>query len=681
MTQHGQVDDVTPDTEGAPLGPDPLTLRYGTPLKDQLADGRFDLLVIGAGINGAGIARDAAMRGLRVLLLDKGDIASGTTSWSSRLIHGGLRYLEYGEVGLVRESLHERETLLHTAAHLVRPLPLMIPIYESDRRGKGLVRLGMIGYDVLSTGKSLERHRMLSPGAAIARAPGLAPQGLTGAALYYDGQVEYAERLAVENAVDAVDHGATVLTYCRVDELTMDGRTVTGAVFTDLLGGGQHRVTAAVTVNVTGPWVDATLGRETTPETPVADGSTLHGGSDNGASSDSAANPAAEPAGPSEADGPDASGDAASTLATSGTIADAEPNKETVAAASGRFLSGFLAQFRSGGLSKGRLIGGTKGSHIIVAPFPGAPQDALYVEAQSDGRPFFIIPWNDLFLIGTTDVRYEGDLDRVVASDEEIAYLVEETNRVLPTAELTADRVLYTYSGIRPLPWQGDGNESAITRRHLVLDHEPDAGGLISIVGGKLTTFRELAEQTVDMVYAKLDRPNAPCRTAKEPLPGSRLNGSAVTRDDLPGFTASFARLFPDLGPRTVEHLIRTYGTQAIPIATLAQESPALAEVIDDAQGAIAAEVVFAVQREGAQRLTDILLRRTMLGYGPDSAIGPDERAAAIAGETLGWDAARQAAEVADYRDFISRYRPQALAPAASSASGARRSAEVVQTA
>jgi glycerol-3-phosphate dehydrogenase len=633
------------------------TLRHGLPVADQLADDRFDLLVIGAGINGAGIARDAAMRGLRVLLLDKGDIASGTTSWSSRLIHGGLRYLEYGEVGLVRESLHERETLLHIAAHLVRPLPLMIPIYESDRRGKGLVRLGMIGYDVLSTGKSLERHRMLSPEAARARAGGLATDGLTGAALYYDGQVEYAERLAVENAIDAVDHGATVLTYCRVDDLIMDGRRVTGVIFTDLLGGTQHRVSAAVVVNVTGPWVDATLGRETMPETPVADSTRHRAAAGPDETGPDGANPAAEADVPVE---PFVNG---GTPPESGTIADIEPDKESVVAAGQRFLSGFLAQFHSNGLTSGRLIGGTKGSHIIVAPFDGAPQDALYVEAHSDGRPFFIIPWNDLYLIGTTDVRYEGDLDRVVASDEEIAYLIAETNRVLPSAGLTRERILYTYSGIRPLPYHGDGAEGAVTRRHLVLDHEPDASGLISIVGGKLTTFRELAEQTVDMVYAKLDRPSAPCRTASEPLPGSRLQGSTITRDDLPGFAASFARLFPALSEATVAHLIRTYGTRAAAIATLAQDDPDLAMVIDDDHGAIGAEIVYAVQREGAQRLTDILLRRTMLGYGPDNAIGADERAAAIAGSAVGWDADQQTAEVLNYREFISRYRPRALEP------------------
>jgi glycerol-3-phosphate dehydrogenase len=342
---------------------------------------------------------------------------------------------------------------------------------------------------------------------------------------------------------------------------------------------------------------------------------------------------------------------------------DAEPEKESVIDAGQRFLSGFIAQFRSGAPSGKRLIGGTKGSHIVVAPFEGAPQDALYVEAQSDGRPFFIIPWNDLFLIGTTDVRYEGSLDRVVASDEEIDYLVAETNRVLPSARLDRDSVLYTYSGVRPLPWQGEGAEGAITRRHLVLDHAPDADGLISIVGGKLTTFRELAEQTVDMVYAKLDRPNAPCRTAREPLPGSRLEDGAIGQDDRAGFETAFVRRFPELPVPTAHHLVRTYGSRAAEVALLARAEPTLAEPIGD-EGGIAAEVVFAFRHEGAQNLSDVLLRRSMLGYGPTNAVGTDARAAAVAGPFLGWDAARQASEVERYREDITRYRPSALAGA-----------------
>ena len=366
----------------------------------------FDLIVVGAGINGAGIARDAAMRGLKVLLLDKGDVASGTTSWSTRLIHGGLRYLEYYELYLVHESLSEREKLLKIAPHLVKPLPFIIPVYDYSKRGTVLVRLGMIGYDTLSWSKSLDRHKMLSREEVIERIPGLEAEGLLGAAMYYDGQVEYAERLAVENAVSAREHGAVVLTYAGVDRLVVEDGDVVGVEFTDLLGGGEYTVRAPVTANVAGPWVDEVLRRMDFAEE--------------------------------------------------------------------------------------RMIGGTKGSHLVVDPFPGAPAgEALYAEAKQDGRPYFIVPWNGRYLIGTTDIRYEGDLDEVVASEEEIDYLINETNTVIPSANLTRDKVLFTYSGIRPLPYETEGAEGSVTRGHLVYDHathDPRIGGLISIIGGKITT-------------------------------------------------------------------------------------------------------------------------------------------------------------------------------------------------
>ena len=176
-------------------------------------------MIIGAGINGAGIARDAAMRGLKVLLIDKSDIGSGTSSASTRLIHGGLRYLEHFEFGLVRESLRERETLLRIAPHLVRPLPIVIPIYKQSRRGPLTIRAGMIVYDLLSFKKSLPRHRMLSRRQTLEQLPGLNPEGLLGSALYFDAQVEFAERLVLENVLAASEHGAEVCTYAPVTNL------------------------------------------------------------------------------------------------------------------------------------------------------------------------------------------------------------------------------------------------------------------------------------------------------------------------------------------------------------------------------------------------------------------------------------------------------------------------------
>ena len=562
--------------------------RRAREIGGQLGEGSFDLIVVGAGVNGAGIARDAARRGLRVLLLDKGDVASGTTSWSSRLIHGGLRYLEHGEVGLVRESLRERERLLQGASHLVRPLPLLIPIYQGDRRGPLTVRAGMVAYDVLSFDKSLDRHRMLSREEALARAPGLAPEGLRGAAVYYDAQVEYAERLAVENALDARDHGAVVLLHARVDRLLLgegdtEGATVRGVTFTDLLDGGTHEALAPVTINVAGPWVDQVL--------------------------------------------------------TGGT-----------AAAGG-----------GGATSLARMIGGTKGSHIVVDPFPGAPVDALYVEARRDGRPYFIIPWNGQYLIGTTDVRYEGDLDRVVASEEEIAYLLEETNRVIPTADLTRESVRYTYSGVRPLPYQAEGAEGAITRRHIVHDHAPSHRGLLSIVGGKLTTYRNLAEQAVDAAVPKLGRAVPPSDTARVPLPGARAADGAAGDRDATRERLTEAAAGLGLLAETIDHLARTYGARAQAIVALAAAEPDLGVAIAPETGAIAAEVVLAIREELAETLGDVLLRRTMVGLGREVGIGADERAADVAVRHLGWDAARAAEEVAAYRVFVERYNPQSL--------------------
>ena len=367
----------------------------------EISGAAFDVVVVGAGVNGCGVARDSALRGLRVLLLDKGDIAAGTTAASTRLIHGGLRYLEHGEFGLVRESLRERETLLRKVApHLVRPLPMLVPVYAGRRRGPLTIRAGMLAYDLLSPAKTLPRHRMLTAEEALGYAPGLEREALRGAALFYDAQVEYAERLAVENALDARARGATVITYARVERMLVEEGAARGVVFKDLVGGATHEARAAFVLNAAGPWVDEVLG------------------------------------------GAPAAGE--------------------------------------------KLIGGTKGSHVVVRAFEGAPRAAVYTEALEDGRPFFVVPWDDKLLIGTTDERYEGDLDTVAADGREVEYLLRETNRVLPAARLSRPDVLYTYSGVRPLPRVVEGEESGITRRHFI--KPAPLRGLYSVVGGKLTT-------------------------------------------------------------------------------------------------------------------------------------------------------------------------------------------------
>ncbi len=538
-------------------------------IPEQIERTQFDLAIIGAGINGTGIARDAAMRGLRVLLVEKSDIASGTTSWSTRLIHGGLRYLEHFEIGLVRESLREREKLLFIAPHLVKPLPLVIPVYKGDKRGKLLVKLGMVSYDLLSFDKSLDGHRMLSREDALHLVPGLKPEGLKGAAVYYDGQVEYAERLAVENALSARNHGATILTHSRVDRLLRDGSQVQGVVFSDLLGGRSYTARASVTINVAGPWVDEVLaGVSWTGE---------------------------------------------------------------------------------------RMIGGTKGSHIVVNQFPGAPRDALYVEAREDQRPYFIVPWNELYLIGTTDVRYQGSLDRVMADESEIEYLIAETNHIIPQANLTRSQVLYTYSGIRPLPYQTNGAEGAISRRHFINDHAPTVENFFSVVGGKLTTYRNLSEQAVDATYGKLRRTVPHAQTGREPLPGAASSyGALVER----------LQAEEGLSHRSADHLARVYGSRSLEVLELAGDDPKLRAVFSPETGAIGAEILLAFQREMAETLADALLRRTMVGIGSAVGVGADEAAARIACAYLGWDDQRATREVAEYREYITRFHPRSLVQA-----------------
>jgi glycerol-3-phosphate dehydrogenase len=275
-----------------------LLVYFSSLAEPTTLDSDFDLIVIGAGINGAGIARDAALRGLKVMLIDKGDIGGGTSSWSTRLIHGGLRYLEHCEFGLVRESLRERETLLRIAPHLVRPLPILVPIYKEARRGLWTMRAGMWAYDLLSLDKKLPRHRLLSRTQALREIPSLEPNGLEGASVYYDAQVEFAERLVVENVLSAIENGASVLTYTRVNKLIMVNGAIRGVELTNEIEGGTHRVGARVFVNAAGPWVDELLDQS-------------------------------------------------------------DIKTET-------------------------LIGGTKGSHIIVGPFESAPKTAIYVEAQTD---------------------------------------------------------------------------------------------------------------------------------------------------------------------------------------------------------------------------------------------------------------------------------------------------------
>ena len=513
----------------------------------------YDVIVIGAGINGAAIAREAALCGLAVLLVERGDLAAGTSSASSRLIHGGLRYLEHFEIGLVRESLNERERLLRFAPHLVAPLELYIPIYARARRKRWQIAVGLTLYDWLSVDRSLPGHTLLGREALLAKLPGLNPAELVGGASYFDAQARYPERLVVENVLDAAANGAVVKTYTRVTRIVVEAGRATGVEWRTVDGeaGAAH---AQLVVNAAGPWVDEVLGD----------------------------------------------------------------------------------------LRHTRLIGGTKGSHLIAPLFPSAPSAGVYVEAGADARPLFILPWNGLLLVGTTDERVDEPSAAIDA--RELEYLAAETERVFPAAAGLASRVLYTYTGVRPLPYQPRGAEGAITRRHLIRRHRY-ARGLYSVVGGKLTTHRALAEDVLDVLRKQLPGLARVRPTRDRPLPGAL---APTDRDEL------LADVGEQLGPAQAARLWNVYGSAARRIAELARADADLGAVLGGSS-VLVAELVRAHEAEWAVTLEDFLQRRCMAGLDADFGLGAADSAARWLVRLGIADTARAESELAEYRARAAR--------------------------
>lgn len=529
------------------------------------------MIVIGGGINGAGVARDAALRGLKTILLEKGDFCSGTTSWSTRLIHGGLRYLEYFEFALVRESLAERETLLHIAPHLVKPLLLTIPIYRDRSRPYWKIQAGMVLYDLLSYGKTLPSHRMLTQQQFVELFPEIDRTNLQGGAQYYDAQIAYVERLVLENVLAAAAAGATVLNYVEVTQLNCKGdrivalqcqNTLSGETFT--IQGSQE----AVVVNTAGPWVDQVLSR---------------------GKRDSSIEP----------------------------------------------------------ISFQRKIGGTKGSHILVDPFPGMPETALYVEAKSDGRPFFIVPWAGMVLIGTTDTHYNENLDLVKATNDEIDYLINETNSIIPTAELTREKIKFTYSGVRPLPASEGKKPGSITRRHILYDHTSEGiTNLISLIGGKITTYRQVGQEMVDRVFQKQKHLAPVCQTASQPLPGAiSLNEKAIQK--------VICEYGDRLDPKTIDHLFSIYGVRTIEVLALIDKEPALAEAVAPPLPDIKAQIVYAVQKEYAKTLVDIADRRTTIAMHTSFGFEALATITNVLEKYCGWSKAECDRQIEAYRHYM----------------------------
>jgi glycerol-3-phosphate dehydrogenase len=554
-------------------------------------DDLFDVIIIGGGINGAGVARDAAMRGLSTLLVEKEDFGYGTSSRSSKLAHGGLRYLEHLEFGLVKESLRERATLERIAPHLVRPLSFLLPVYKGDRRPLWQVGLGVKLYAWLA-GEPISRYRTVDAAEAVRLEPALEPRGLVGAALYRDDQIVSPERLCLENVLSAREAGAKAVNHVAVKAVRLRADGVTEVDVRNMITGAEETVAGRAVVNAAGPWGDHLR--------------------------------------------------------------------------------------RMAGLDGRPTLRLTKGIHLVV---PRVTRQALFISAKSDGRMFFVLPWKDWSLVGTTDTDFDGDLDALCATCDEVDYLLAETRRVLPGGRLTRDEVLYTYAGVRPLAatppaprgrlgrlaprlqgaWgalrggPGEGKQpGAVSRRHVVHVEGP-RGTFLSVTGGKLTSYRALAEEVTDRIAAGLDRPR-PARTAETPLYGGGLSSlERALSTDAPQLARRYG-----LAPATASTLVETYGSRAGEVLAPVARDPGLARRLCDRSPDILAQIKYAVDREYAVTLKDLLFRRLAAGTGPCQGRDCARRAAEVMGRYAGWDERRREREVAEYlaeADLARRYR------------------------
>ena len=526
----------------------PFSAQTRTANLTRMAEDRFDVLVIGGGITGAGIALDAAARGLSVALVEKDDFAAGTSGRSSRLVHGGLRYLEHGEFGLVRESLRERGILFRLAPHLVRPVPMYM--LADDLRSRATYRVGLTGYELLAAGRNIGYHRSVSAGQVRAAIPGLGarPRGFR----YFECQVDDA-RLTIEVARTAQAAGARLANHARVIELLGDGR-VTGAVVADEMTGQRFEVRARAVVNAAGVWAGQV--------TRLA-GAGLAG-----------------------------AGLAGAGLAGAGLA--------------GAGLAG------AGGV---RLLP-SKGVHLVFAP--GAVRTTAALVAPSgadDGRYIFIVPWEDRVYAGTTDTPYTGDLDHPAVDAADRDYIVSAVARNFPG--VTERDVVASWAGLRPLLSQdeelGDARTSDLSRNHAIFTDPP---GLFTITGGKLTTYRAMAEDLVDRVAAVLGDAGlggvggiggaGPCRTRSIPL---GLHGSPVAAVRLARAEAARLGLPPQAGAR----LVQRYGDDWREAVYLISKNRTFGEPVVGTLPVLGVEVALARSREMALTDEDVFVRRTRL--------------------------------------------------------------------
>jgi len=528
---------------------------------DGMAARPLDLLIVGGGITGCGLARDAALRGMAVGLVEKVDFGYGTSSRSSKLVHGGVRYLAYGDIALVRESAAERRVLGAIAPHLVHPLPFVFPLYRGDSKAK--FRVGFTMFDKLAGSAPHQRHRVLGPAEIHERAPALR-EPLTGGFLFMEYITDDA-RLTLENAISAAEHGALLANHAAVTSFLVAGGKLVGARVRDETDGRSRDVRAAVVVNATGPWAEATID-----------------------------------------------------------LGDSRPPKHVLP---------------------------SKGIHLLFRA-ERLPLEGAVALKSAGGREGFAIRRLGHVYVGTSDVAHDGPLDRPVADRAAFDDVLQMTRDCFPSLGLSEADVVATWAGLRPLIAE-EGKSPRDTSRHDEVWRSPE--GLISIVGGKLTTYRRMGERVMEHVGRELGRDLGDGRrTAEVPLPGADLGGR-----DLEAFRAEVAAALADRGvaPGAVDRIAWLYGAAAEDLLRMGREDPAWLAPLAPGSDALRGEVRLAVEQGMALALDDILDRRMgLLLFGADRGLAEAPAAVEIAGRLLGWDDAQAAAQLDAYRALSAQH-------------------------
>jgi len=505
--------------------------------RPSLESQHFQVVVIGGGINGVAVARECARAGKRTLLLEQNDFASGVTSRSTRIIHGGLRYLEHGEIEMVRESVRERERLLRERSHLVHPVHFVFLLNEHSQRSAMKVRAGLWLYQKFAGKKpapvsEIESMRLL-------RALDAGHQWLM--LNYEDAQCEFPERLVAEWLTEAIEAGAVVRNHAEVLAVDVTHGRARGVLVRDRVTGKDMRVDAGWILNCTGPWADRVCQR--------------------------------------------------SSVRT-----------------------------------KTPMLGGVRGSHIVLPRFPGSPTAAVYTEA-ADGRPVFVLPWNDQILVGTTEVSDNGDPGRTAPSSEEIEYLLRTSAQLFPKAKISPHDIRYAFAGVRPLPSSKDDRPSAVTRRHFLHDHSDEgAARLISVIGGKLTTAASLARELARKIGIAV------------PEPASVAVGPGSALDPLLDQEVVEIARAGSVSEETARGMMEWHGQHAMDIARMALVGAELRAPICPHTSHIVAEVVEAYRKECAVTLADVLLRRVPVALGPCWSDSCSREAALRVGAVMGWN-------------------------------------------